>query len=102
MRRFSEFRWSVATTLARWSKYRLYGFVKGVLWALLLAAACVGGNMYGKHSGATAAVDSYHSMCYNNGGLVIDEQGRAVVCGPLTQIPQQEIAPWKERGLTKT
>lgn len=98
MSRFNEFRWQMATTLAKWSKYRLYRASKAILGLCLLASASLVGYNYGKTQGIVEGVDFYHSMCYNNGGLVIDEQGRAVVCSPLTQIPKQEM----QQGLTKT
>lgn len=42
-------------------------------------------------------LDMYHNQCYNNGpGIVMNEQGAAVECRPLTKIPKEEIAPYKK------
>lgn len=89
--RFNEFRWSVATTLARWSGNRLYRPIKALLGLSLVVALSSLSWAVGVRSGQREGVDFYHSMCYNNGGMIIDEQGRAVVCSPLTQIPKKEL-----------
>ena len=70
-----------------WKKWLLGAFLAllGLLATHYLAfkSGFVHGTMHG--------VDFVHQMCYNNGGIIIDEQGRAIVCGRLTQVPQKEL-----------
>jgi hypothetical protein len=76
----------VATTL----KKRLLG-------AFLALVALLGSNWLsyntGKTHGNIEGVSFYHHMCYNNGGMVINEAGEAVLCAPLVKIPEEEMKP---------
>ena len=74
--------------IAMWSRKTILGAI------LALLGVSVGGwygwkTAYSK--GLEEGVDFYHQMCYNNGGVVFDEQGRVVLCGPLTQIPEEGV-----------
>jgi hypothetical protein len=51
MRRFNEFKWSVATTLARWSGNRFYRPIKALLGALLVVGAVATTYLYAKTVG---------------------------------------------------
>jgi hypothetical protein len=65
----------------------------GAIAALLALSATHGGIAYMAHDlGETKGLDNYHNQCYNFGpGLVINEEtGTAVMCGPLTTVPQEE------------
>lgn len=94
MKTFNEFRWGVATTLARWSKYPAYGRSKALLASLLVAfyGWCTYQYAFsaGTKVGAAAGLTAYHEMCYNNGGFVAIEE-KVVVCMPLTSLPPSEV-----------
>jgi hypothetical protein len=47
----------------------------------------------GKTHGNIEGIDFYHHMCYNRGGMVINEAGEAVLCTPLVKIPKEEMKP---------
>ena len=74
------------------------------MWKLVgVILLCVTANVFalfaGMHIGTKKGLDSYHEMCYNSGpGIVIDEDTRTVVvCGPLTNIPEEEYNRYKDR-----
>ncbi len=74
----------VAKTLNKWLKGALCGFL-----ALFL---CCASYVWGHSNGVDKGVDAYHSVCYNSGGIVLDEStGTAVQCSPLTKLPQKEL-----------
>ena len=91
MKTFNEFRWALATRVAALSKYRLYRPIRALAGLLLVAGVGFGGFHYGKQAGQEEGVDFYHHMCYDVGGVVIDREGRAVQCAPLSQIPKKEL-----------
>lgn len=86
MQRFNELRWAVATRVAALSKYRLYRPIKALLALSVLVGVSWFSYSQGKTSGIVQGVDFYHHMCYDNGGMIIDEAGRVVVCKGLTQM----------------
>lgn len=96
MKTFNEFRWGVATTLARWSKYPAYGHSKALLASLLVAFYGWGTYQYafsaGTKVGAAAGLTAYHEMCLNYGGYVVDQTtGSVVECKGLGQISEDEM-----------
>ena len=104
MSQFNEFKdtiasvkWSVATTLARWSGNKLYRPVKALLALSVLAIFTCAGFYQGKKVGTIEGIELYHSMCYNVGGFIVNEQGEAVQCTPLTQLPKKEVESFNKR-----
>ena len=99
----ASFRWAVATTLARWSKYRLYRPIKGLLALLLVGLAAWFSYSFGEKQGTVKGIvkgiDMYHSMCYNNGGIVILD-GQVVGCGALGEVPKKELDNFDKRKYT--
>ncbi len=92
---------AVATTLARWSPYRSYKAVKGLL-ALSILMGCSffayhQGKTVGRTLGQVEGVDFLLQACYHNGGFVMNEAGQTIVCGPLTQVPQEELDNFKKK-----
>lgn len=74
---------------------RLVGAFSALAVALLIGGV---GQYYGEQQGIVKGIDMYHEQCYN-GGIVIDQNtGKAVVCGPLTQLPKEERDLFKDRA----
>jgi len=95
------FKWAVATTLARWSPYRSYKAAKGLL-ALSIVLGCTAlgyhtGKTDGRTLGQVEGVDFLLQACYHNGGFVMNEAGQTIVCGPLTQVPQEELDKFSKK-----
>ena len=94
---FSSFKWSGATSLARWSVNPLYRAAK----ALLALSVVVGCSWFaysqGKTQGIITGVDAVITMCYNVGGMIVTEEGHAIVCGPLTQVPHEELDKFNKK-----
>jgi len=65
----------------------------GPFLALLALLAMLGYSHYLVHqAGIQKGVDTYHDLCYHNGGYIVDEKkGTVVVCKGLTQLPEQEL-----------
>ena len=72
--------------------------VKTALVAILAVALWVGSLLGAFKLGMDTGLDSYHEMCYTSGpGFVIDEDdGTAVLCGPMTKIPEEELNKYKQ------
>ncbi len=70
---------------------------KRLLGAFLALLGLLGTNYLsystGKTHGTIEGVEFFHHMCYNNGGMVINEAGEAVLCAPLVKIPEEEMKP---------
>lgn len=101
MSRFNEFRWAVATTLAKCSVKPWYRPIKGLL-ALSILMGCSffayhQGKTVGRTLGQVEGVDFLLQACYHNGGFVMNEAGQTIVCGPLTQVPQEELDNFKKK-----
>ena len=65
-----------------------------VLWCgLMSASAYKVGNIQGLKEGTKQGVDMYHKLCYTGEPptLVFADDGTVVLCGPLTQIPEEEV-----------
>lgn len=68
---------------------RLLGAFAALL-ALLGTTAL--GYWTGKENGIAEGIDSYHKICYNVGGYVVDQgDGSIVACQPLTQLSEPEL-----------
>lgn len=67
-------------------------------WTLIVLAFLVatgyGGYKYGVKQGITLGLTGYHSQCLV-GGIVIDEEGKAIKCAPLGQVPKEELEKFK-------
>lgn len=94
---FNEFRWAVATTIAKWSGKRWYRPIKGLLALSVLVGCSWFAYSQGKTTGQEEGVDFMLQMCYANGGFVMNEAGQTIVCGPLTQVPQEELDKFSKK-----
>lgn len=97
MIRLSETKWAVATTLARCSVKPWYRPIKGLLALSIVLGCSWFAYNQGNTQGIIAGVDAVISMCYNVGGLIVSEQGQAIVCGPLTQVPKEELDKFSKK-----
>ena len=97
MIRLSETKWAVATTLAKWSGERWYRPIKGLLALSVVVGCSWFSYSQGKTQGIIAGVDAVIAMCYNVGGMIVTEEGHAIVCGPLTQVPQEELDKFSKK-----
>ena len=97
MIRLSETKWAMATTLARWSPYRSYKAVKGLLALSVVLGCSLLAYDKGKTQGIITGVDAVITMCYNVGGMIVTEEGHAIVCGPLTQVPHEELDKFNKK-----
>lgn len=101
MIRLSETKWAMATTLAKWSGKRWYRPIKGLL-ALSVVVGCslfayYQGKTVGRTLGQVEGVDFLLQACYHNGGFVMNEAGQTIVCGPLTQVPKEELDKFSKK-----
>jgi len=46
--------------------------------------------------GAVYGIKAYHAQCLT-GGFLVDDEGQAVVCGPLSKAPPAEKESWKNK-----
>jgi hypothetical protein len=53
-------------------------------------------HKYAYDKGIVAGVEAYHAQCLV-GGYLIDDQGQAVICGPLGKAPQEEKQTYKDK-----
>lgn len=55
------------------------------------------GNTQGIKEGFSNGVDMYHQICYTGvpPTLMFGDDGTVVLCGPLTEVPQEEIKRFK-------
>jgi len=97
MRRFNEFRWAVATTLAKWATKPWYRPIKGLLALSVVLGCSLLAYDKGKTQGIITGVDAVITMCYNVGGMIVTEEGHAIVCGPLTQVPHEELDKFNKK-----
>lgn len=59
----------------------------------------IGAAYLGQTLGIEKGIDMYHSQCYTIGGIVLDRAtGTAVVCQPLTQLPEPELKNFLDKG----
>ena len=97
MSQFNKFRWFVATTLARWSVKPWYRPIEGLRALLLVCLMAWFSYNQGKTQGIIAGVDAVITMCYNVGGMIVSEEEHAIVCGPLTQVPHEELDKFNKK-----
>jgi len=73
---------------------------KIVVFFLVLFSSCfTGGYFAGRYVynlGVVAGVEAYHAQCLT-GGFLVDDEGQAVVCGPLSKAPPAEKESWKNK-----
>lgn len=79
----------------------LYSNKKLVTFILvILGILCVGGiyysHKYAYEKGIVAGVEAYHAQCLV-GGYLIDDQGQAVMCAPLSKAPPEEKQTYKNK-----
>lgn len=74
----------LATTL----KKRLLG-----AFLALVALSSVGLVSYwqGEKQGINKGIDMYHQMCFYVGGLVVDSDGKLVLCAPAGVMSKKEL-----------
>jgi hypothetical protein len=46
--------------------------------------------------GLNEGIDKYHGQCFHIGGIIIDNDGRAIGCTPLGQISREEMQRYKD------
>ena len=97
MIRLSETKWAVATTLAKWFRNHWYRPIEGLRALLLVCLMAWFSYNQGKTQGIIAGVDAVITMCYNVGGMIVTEEGHAIVCGPLTQVPHEELDKFNKK-----
>ena len=51
----------------------------------------------GKTTGQIEGVDFLLQACYTSGGFVMNGAGQTIVCGPLTQVPQEELDKFSKK-----
>jgi len=70
-------------------------------WAGVVALVATGVGAYYSHKyayekGIVAGVEAYHAQCLV-GGYLIDDQGQAVMCAPLSKAPPEEKQTYKDK-----
>lgn len=78
----------------------LLGVLKGI------AAVCIATMLYYAYQvayerGVVAGIEAYHAQCLV-GGYLIDDQGQAVICGPLSKAPKEEKQTYKDKANAPT
>ena len=91
------FKWAMATTLAKCSVKPWYRPIKALLALLLVCLTAWFSYSQGKTQGIITGVDAVITMCYNVGGMIVTEEGHAFVCGPLTQVPHEELDKFNKK-----
>lgn len=79
------------TTFPRWKVV--------VFFLTIFAVSATAGYFAGRYVynlGVVAGIEAYHAQCLV-GGYLIDDQGQAVVCGPLSKAPQEEKQTYKDK-----
>ena len=77
---------------------------KKLLYSLVVVGVLLGGlGLYYSHKyvyelGIMQGITMYHAQCLT-GGFLVDDQGQAVVCGPLSKAPQEEKQTYKDKVL---
>ena len=62
-----------------------------ITFIVLLLTAWAGTAWQSYTMGLYEGIDKYHGQCFNIGGIIIDNDGRAVGCKPLGQISREEM-----------
>ena len=58
----------------------------GILWWAM-------DRLYNK--GMKEGMQMYHNACFEMGGFIIDDQGRAITCSPMGLVPKEELQHYK-------
>ena len=69
------------------------------LAVVLSLLGCLGlyySHKYVYNLGAMYGIRAYHAQCLT-GGFLVDDEGQAVVCGPLSKAPQEEKQTYKDK-----
>jgi hypothetical protein len=67
-----------------------------VVLGLLSMGGAYYSHKYAYEKGIVAGVEAYHAQCLI-GGFLIDDQGQAVMCGPLSKAPPEEKQTYKDK-----
>jgi hypothetical protein len=83
---------------------KTHSIFKGVLKGLVVV--CLAGMFYYAYQiiyerGVVAGIEAYHAQCLV-GGYLIDDQGQAVICGPLSKAPAAEKETYKDKAKAPT
>ena len=84
----------------------LYSSRKLVISLVVVLGLLGVGSLYYSHKyayeeGIVAGVEAYHAQCLV-GGYLIDDQGQAVICGPLSKAPAAEKETYKDKAKAPT
>ena len=77
---------------------------KKLTYSLLVVSfllSCLGlyyTHKYVYNLGAVYGIKAYHAQCLT-GGFLVDDEGQAVVCGPLSKAPPAEKETYKDKVL---
>ena len=69
-----------------------------VLLVVFNIVTLLGVYYLGLRHGFVQGVDFLYNQCYNIGGVVLDERGYAMECGPVGPVPKEEL---EQAGLDK-
>jgi len=81
------------TTIPTWKYTASIVFV-----FLLVVVGLYYSHRYVYEQGIMKGITMYHAQCLV-GGFLVDDQGQAVVCGPLSKAPQEEKQTYKDKVL---
>jgi len=84
----------------------LYSSRKLVISLVVVLGLLGVGSLYYSHKyayekGVVAGIEAYHAQCLV-GGYLIDDQGQAVICGPLSKAPAAEKETYKDKANAPT
>jgi len=80
-----------------YSSKKLSFYLLALLW-IGCAVGLVYSHKYLYEQGIMKGITMYHAQCLT-GGFLVDDQGQAVVCGPLSKAPQEEKQTYKDKVL---
>jgi hypothetical protein len=70
---------------------RWFGKALASLAVILAIAAPTGAYLVGEYKGRVEGLNLYHEACYQGAIMFNNEDGTAVQCAPLTQVPKEEL-----------
>jgi len=79
------------TTIPRWK------YTTSIVFAfLLISVGLYYTYKYVYTLGAVYGMEAYHAQCLT-GGIIVDSEGQAVLCGPLSKASQAEKESFKDK-----
>ena len=80
-------------------KTQLEKWLASLLLLFLLSFPIAGKLLWDK--ALLEGIKAYHNQC-SVGGIIIDEHGQAIICGPLSKSPKEEQQKWKEANIASS